>query len=287
MTDTLEATPLTDPACLYSIAQMDAVAYLRSLPDSTFDLFVTDPAYESLEKHRKRGTTTRLTKNWFEIFKNERIHELITELYRTMKKNGHVYIFCDDETSDVIRDVIKAMIAQGEKTLTWWKRLVWDKCATGMGYHWRGSYEFVVFLTKGDGKRPVFDDDGNPVLDKAGRPRRGLNNLGYRDVFDEFPRLKGEEFYPTEKPIGLCARLIENSSKRGDLVGDCFLGAGPVGAAALRMGRRFMGCDSGDEAIKRSTKRLAKAAAVAKATLQLAAPPAAAPDEGQPAEAAA
>jgi hypothetical protein len=39
---------------------MDAVEWLRALPDASVDLVVTDPAYESLEKHRAVGTTTRL-----------------------------------------------------------------------------------------------------------------------------------------------------------------------------------------------------------------------------------
>lgn len=281
MTNTAEVTPLTDPACLYSLAQMDSVEFLRSLPDGTFDLVIMDPAYESLEKHRKRGTTTRLTNEWFDIFPNSRMEELLRETYRTMKKNTHCYIFCDDETSDVIRDTIKLMARNGEKTLTWWKRIVWDKCSTGMGYHWRGGYEFIVFLSKGEGKREVLDDAGQPVLDKKGRPRRGLNHLGWRDVIDEFPRLKGKQYYPTEKPIGLMAHLIENSSKRGDLVGDFFMGACPSGAAAIRKGRRFMGCDTGENAMKRATARLAKAAKACQPT------EAPAPQDSEPAEAAA
>ncbi len=38
----------------------DAVDWLRLLPDQSVDLVVTDPPYESLEKHRATGTTTRL-----------------------------------------------------------------------------------------------------------------------------------------------------------------------------------------------------------------------------------
>ena len=44
----------------FSIQNMDAVEWLRSLPSASVDLMITDPAYESLEKHRKVGTTTRL-----------------------------------------------------------------------------------------------------------------------------------------------------------------------------------------------------------------------------------
>lgn len=84
--------------------QGDAVDWLRTLPDNSVDLFVTDPPYESLEKHRKRGTTTRLkhskasSNDWFSIFPNERFAELFAEVYRVLKPNAHFYLMCDQET---------------------------------------------------------------------------------------------------------------------------------------------------------------------------------------------
>ena len=63
------------------LAQMDAVAWLKSLPDNSIDLMITDPPYESLEKHRARGTTTRLKESkgssnrWFSIFPHDRFPE--------------------------------------------------------------------------------------------------------------------------------------------------------------------------------------------------------------------
>jgi site-specific DNA-methyltransferase (adenine-specific) len=43
-------------------AHLDAVEWLRSLPPASVD-FSRDPAYESLEKHRAIGTTTRLKRS--------------------------------------------------------------------------------------------------------------------------------------------------------------------------------------------------------------------------------
>ena len=62
----------------YALHERDAVEWLRELPDETVDLFITDPPYESLEKHRAIGTTTRLkhskssSNDWFRIFPNSR-----------------------------------------------------------------------------------------------------------------------------------------------------------------------------------------------------------------------
>jgi site-specific DNA-methyltransferase (adenine-specific) len=47
----------------FLIEQEDAVTWLRLLPAGAVDLVVTDPPYESLEKHRAKGTTTRLKKS--------------------------------------------------------------------------------------------------------------------------------------------------------------------------------------------------------------------------------
>jgi site-specific DNA-methyltransferase (adenine-specific) len=44
----------------FDLSTRDAVDWLRDLPAESVDLLITDPAYESLEKHRAVGTTTRL-----------------------------------------------------------------------------------------------------------------------------------------------------------------------------------------------------------------------------------
>ena len=53
-------SPDTVNTSLFDVAVADAVDWLRGQPAESIDLLVTDPAYESLEKHRAVGTTTRL-----------------------------------------------------------------------------------------------------------------------------------------------------------------------------------------------------------------------------------
>src|SRR5438477_10677427 len=81
----------------------DAFELLRSLAPESIDLAVTDPPYESLQIHRARGTTTRLTTNWFVTVPNERLPELLREVYRTLRPDRHFYLFCDEVTADVIK----------------------------------------------------------------------------------------------------------------------------------------------------------------------------------------
>ena len=112
----------------FQLTQGDAVAWLRALPAGSVDLVITDPPYESLEKHRAVGTTTRLkhskasSNDWFKIFPNTRFPELFTEIYRVLAKDSHFYLFCDPETMFVAKPLAEAA---GFK---FWKPLIWDKC---------------------------------------------------------------------------------------------------------------------------------------------------------------
>ena len=162
---------------LFELAALDAVNWLRELPTESVDLVVTDPAYESLEKHRAVGTTTRLkhskssSNDWFRVFPNERFGELFAEVFRVLKPDTHFYLFCDAETMFIAKP-------EAERAgFKFWKPLVWDKKTIGMGYHYRARYEFILFFEKG---------------------KRRLKDLGVADIITE-PRI--HRGYPAEKPV--------------------------------------------------------------------------------------
>lgn len=214
------------------VAQCDAVDWLRSIPPASVDLVITDPAYESLEKHRAIGTTTRLkhskasSNDWFTIFPNARFPELFRELHRVLRKNRHLYLFCDQETAFVAKPL-------GEQAgFKFWKPLVWDKRKIGMGYHYRSRYELVLFFEKG---------------------KRKLNDLGVPDII-ECPRIING--YPTEKPVEVSEVLVRQSTEPGELVVDPFVGSGSTGVAAARLGRHFAGTDVCAEAVAVTRERL-------------------------------
>lgn len=220
--------------------QGDATDWLKSLPDASVDLINTDCAYESLEKHRKVGTTTRLKQSdassneWFQIFKNERFPEFFREAYRVLKKDRHFYFYCDEETADVAKPI---GVAAGFK---FWKALVWVKVGSknrckldpGMGYHYRSSKEFILFFEKG---------------------KRKLNSLAICDVL---PVPKIRNGYPTEKPVELNRILIEQSTKPYEVVADPFMGSASAGVAAIESGRSFWGNDLSPKSLDLARKRL-------------------------------
>lgn len=221
----------------FTLQQQDAVAFLRSLATESIDLLVTDPAYESLEKHRAVGTTTRLKRSksssneWFAIFPNARFPELFAEAYRVLRNHTHFYLFCDQETMFVAKPAAEAA------GFRFWKPLIWDKRKIGMGYHYRSRYELILFFEKG---------------------KRRLADLSIPDVL-EVPRIRGG--YPAEKPPQVSEILIRQSSSEGDVVVDPFTGSGSVGVAATTLQRHFLGSDINAEAIAMSKQRLTDAGA--------------------------
>lgn len=226
----LAEEPVDTP--LFDLSIVDAVDWLRAQPAESFDLVITDPAYESLEKHRAIGTTTRLkhskssSNDWFAVFPNARFAELFDEAFRVLKRNTHLYLFCDAETMFIAKP-------EAERAgFRFWKPLVWDKRTIGMGYHYRARYELILFFEKG---------------------KRRLNDLGIADVIS-VPRI--HRGYPAEKPPAVSEVLIKQSSVPGDLVADPFMGSGSVGVAALRTGRRFSGSDLNPEAVRLTAERL-------------------------------
>jgi site-specific DNA-methyltransferase (adenine-specific) len=221
----------------FNLFNLDAIKFLESLEAESVNLLITDPPYESLEKHRSIGTTTRLkqskssSNSWFSVFPNERFESLFQEIYRVLKKNSHFYLFCDQETMFYAKPIAESI---GFK---FWKPIVWDKVKIGMGYHYRCRYEFILFFEKG---------------------KRKLNDLSIPDILTVPRVFKG---YPTEKPVQLSRILISQSSNHGDLVCDPFMGSGSVGIAALEVARRFVGNDISPISLELSQARLLQAQA--------------------------
>lgn len=211
--------------------QMDAISYLKALPNDSINLLITDPPYASLEKHRSVGTTARLT-SFFDVVPNDYYAPWIAELWRVMAKNTHGYIFCDEETSDIIKPLL---VAQG---FTFWKRIVWDKLNRGMGYHYGNQHEFILFFEKG--KRKLNHNHGISVMRYKG-VRRKKNHPHY---------------YPTEKNQELIEFLINNSSYPDDTILDCFLGSGTTALACAALNRKFMGCDTSERSIRLTAQKL-------------------------------
>lgn len=98
--------------------------------------------------------------------------------------------------------------------------IVWDKGSIGPGtLHYRPQHEFIFYCPS-----PLPGGTWN-------------GGQGEADIWHLSRAPAGTYVHPTQKPVGLIERAIENSSRRGDIVLDCFGGSGSTLIAAQRSGR--------------------------------------------------
>lgn len=126
---------------------------------------------------------------------------------------------------------------------------MWRGIKPPKGRHWRSSPEILEKL----------EQDGLIEWSKRGVPRRKIfaderKGKKKQDIWEykdaQYPS------YPTEKNLKMLKTIISASSNAGDLVLDCFCGSGATLKAAEELGRKWIGIDESDEAIKVCKKRL-------------------------------
>ena len=110
--------------------------------------------------------------------------------------------------------------------------------------------------------------EGRIVYSSTGTPQfkrylDEMHGLSVQDIWSDIRPLGGlgskkEERlgYPTQKPEALLERIIQASSKEGDVVLDPFCGCGTAVAVAERLGRRWVGIDITHLAITLMKSRL-------------------------------
>jgi site-specific DNA-methyltransferase (adenine-specific) len=84
------------------------------------------------------------------------------------------------------------------------------------------AYEMILMLRKGKAKN--------------------INIMGSKNII-RVPNITRIKQHPTEKPVDLMRLLIENSSQKGEIVLDPFMGVGGVGLACKRTNRGFIGVE--------------------------------------------
>lgn len=115
---------------------------------------------------------------------------------------------------------------------------VWVKTNGGMGSLYRSMHELVFVFCNGRAQHA-----NNVQLGRFGRNRTNVWNYAGANVRSR----KGQEdplaLHPTVKPIMLVADAMRDSTARGDIVLDPFMGSGTTILAAQRAGRRGYGIE--------------------------------------------
>ena len=148
---------------------------------------------------------------------DDKILDFIPAIWGTMKDNCPVYEFCGWQS-------LKQWLEYFENTSLELKNvIIWKKNSWSMGDlkgAYAGQYEVILYLNKG---------------------RVELNGARDTDIW-EFDR-EPPKMHPTMKPIELIAYALSKSSKKGDVVLDCFGGSGSTLIACEQTGRKCYTCE--------------------------------------------
>jgi DNA modification methylase len=144
------------------------------------------------------------------------------------------YIFMDwRHTADLLR--------AGERVYRQLKNIVvWVKSNGGMGSLYRSQHEFVFVFKNGDAPHR-----NNVQLGRHGRNRTNVWQYAGANGFDGRTTEEGHllALHPTVKPVQMLADALLDSSARGEIVLDPFLGSGSTLIACERVGRRLHGIE--------------------------------------------
>ena len=132
----------------------------------------------------------------------------------------------------------------------------------GYDYEWRGIRDIWKFP-----KHRLDELDANNEIHwpkkVGGIPRRKTyldlpKGVSVQDVITDIVRKREATDYPTKKPNQLLKRIIQSSTREGDIVLDPFCGCGTAIEIAHQLKRRWIGIDISGPAIDEIENRLGK-----------------------------
>jgi site-specific DNA-methyltransferase (adenine-specific) len=199
---------------------------MRSLPNESVDLIVTDVPYRTTARGCAGNSGGMLQK---EINKKGRVFnfnsikcsEYLPEFFRVLKEGSHCYIMTNHLN-------LREMLNEAEKVgLHFIKSLIWLKDNKIMGKWYMSQFEYILFFRKGKAV-PINCCGTSDVLQVPNKKLKDRDGINLHD---------------TEKPVKLMEQLVLNSSKEGDFVMDPFMGIGSTGIACKKNGRNFIGVE--------------------------------------------
>ena len=199
----------------------------------------------------------------------------LLELRRVLTPTGSIYLHCDPTASHYLKLLMDAVFgSQNFRNEIIWSYRRWPSVSTA----WQTMHDVILFYTRSP--KNTFNVSYEPpsesyvkrfkgktqVLDPVSRTRKLIvdkptKGLPMRDVWS-LSIIAGSSKerigYPTQKPLALLNRIIEASSKPGDVVLDPFCGCATALVAAENLIRQWVGIDISPLAVKLVRQRLAR-----------------------------
>ncbi len=224
----------------------DVLEVLSEVEDDSIDMVMVDPPYSSgatgsgkraatSKKYQQSGTLKRYPE-FDGDHREQRAYMAWCALWGSISAEklmrGRIHVqFTDWRQLPATTDAVQSA------GLVWQGIVPWDKTEAVRprlgGY--RSQAEFAVWATRGK----LISEKGLPTLPGA-----------YREYIRPADKL-----HMTGKPVTLFEKLIA-PCPAGGTVADWFMGSGTTAVAAIRTGRRFIGCEKSPEYFDIACRRI-------------------------------
>jgi site-specific DNA-methyltransferase (adenine-specific) len=183
----------------------------------------------------------------------------LAEMRRLLADDGTLYLHLDYREAHYAKVALDGLFGRE----CFLNELIWAYDYGGKARNrWPAKHDTILVYVK-DPERYVFDCeavDREPYMapglvtpEKAERGKRPTSVWWHTIVS---PTGREKTGYPTQKPEGIVRRMVQASTRPGDLCLDPFAGSGTLGAVAAKLGRRYMLMDESAEAVRVMRTRL-------------------------------
>jgi site-specific DNA-methyltransferase (adenine-specific) len=183
----------------------------------------------------------------------------LEEAWRVLNETGTLYLHLDYREAHYAKVLLDALFGRD----CFLNEIIWAYDYGGKAKNrWPAKHDTILVYVK-DPKKYFYsnaDVDREPYMAPGlVTPEKVALGKLPTDVWWHTivsPTGKEKTGYPTQKPEGILRRVIQASSKPGDLVLDFFAGSGTTGAVAAALGRKFILIDQNPESIEVISTRL-------------------------------
>ncbi|RFA17332.1 site-specific DNA-methyltransferase [Subtercola boreus] len=265
------------------VVRADNLDVLPTLESGSVTLIYLDPPFNTGRVQRRQGTTAVRSEagtgsitgfkgnsydrikgdllRYDDAFENywEFLEPRLLEAWRLLADDGTLYLHLDYREAHYAKVLLDALFGR-ESFLN---EIIWayDYGAKAKT-RWPTKHDTILVYVKNP-QGYYFDSetvDREPYMAPGlVTPERAARGKLPTDVWWHTivsPTGREKTGYPTQKPEGVLRRIVQASSREGDLVLDFFAGSGTTGAVASALGRRFLLIDQNPEAIAVMQKRL-------------------------------
>lgn len=230
-----------DDRCTWNLHEGSCQTLLQALPDACMDAVITDPPYGTASPGKVQATSSQGGEiRQFDLpWDRELPLDWIPEAARALRPGGAFVAFTDGKRIGELWAAAEAAGLKGRHNLYWRK--------TNPTLQPRGNFASAVEVAL--------------YARKPGGPEFWTGGATTHNVY-EAPLCTGPErtAHPTQKPQRLMEWLIGLLVPPDGFVLDPFAGSGTTGAAALKLGRRFMGAERDPEYYRIACARLDRTA---------------------------